>query len=280
MNDIYFINFYIICTELSQENNVHHVKRLTAETNSCRVIFITIEQSPAVINMKNRISVIIPVYHEAQGINRTLLQFSRISRNTAHEIIVVDGDREGGTIRSISDPFVKTTVAPKGRAVQMNHGAMAASGDILLFLHADTILPANALALIQSTLFATATAYGAFELGIASDKPVYRLIEATVRIRTRVTGIPYGDQAVFLTKDVFDRAGGYPEIPIMEDVALMRRLKKRKAGICIIPEKVYTSPRRWESEGIVRCTLRNWLLATCFLLGASPEKLAKYYKTF
>jgi len=229
--------------------------------------------------VKNKISVIIPVLNEAAVIDRTLLQFSGISPGTVpHEIIVVDGDARGSTLRAITTPDVVTTVAPKGRASQMNHGADLSSGEILLFLHADTLLPPDALPKIAAALARNAADWGAFDLGIASNRAPYRLIETAVRIRTALTRMPYGDQAVFLTRDLFDRAGGFPRIPIMEDVALMRRVRKLGAAGCRIPERVSTSPRRWEAEGIIYCTLRNWLLLTCFLLGARPETLAKYYR--
>jgi hypothetical protein len=161
----------------------------------------------------------------------------------------------------------------------MNQGAGLASGNILLFLHADTLLPPGVLPEIAATLSKAGAEWGAFDLGIASNRAPYRLIEAAVRVRTAITGIPYGDQAVFLTRDLFHRTGGYPPIPIMEDVALIRRVKKTGGVGCRIPKKVSTSPRRWETEGIVRCTLRNWFLITCFFLGARPETLVKYYRS-
>lgn len=229
--------------------------------------------------MKKKISVIIPALNEAAVIGRTLQQFSGISFDTVpHEIIVVDGDSNGSTLRAVTNPAVITDTAPKGRALQMNHGASLASGEIFLFLHADALLPPDALQKIIQALSGTTAEWGAFDLGIASGRPAYRLIEAAVRFRTAITRIPYGDQAVFLARDLFDRAGGYPQIPIMEDVALMRRVRKLGAAGCRIPDKVSTSPRRWETEGIVYCTLRNWFLLTCYLLGARPEVLAKYYK--
>lgn len=230
--------------------------------------------------MKKKISVIIPALNERAVIGHTLKQFSNIPIDTVlHEIIVVDGDRNGSTIKAVTNPAVITATAPKGRALQMNHGAGLASGEILLFLHADTLLPPGGLRRITDALSGSSAEWGAFDLEIASGRLVFRFIEAVVRIRTAITRIPYGDQAVFLTKDLFSRAGGYPKIPIMEDVALIRRVKKLGATGCRVPEKVYTSPRRWETEGVVYCTLRNWLLLICYLLGARPETLAKYYRS-
>ena len=194
------------------------------------------------------------------------------------EIIVVDGDPDGGTIRAVNDTRVTTLVAEKGRAFQMNRGAAVAHGDILIFLHADTHLPACGLQLIRKALQNRTPVGGAFDLGIRSGKMAYRVIEKMVYFRTRLTKIPYGDQAIFVYRDLFLKVNGYSEIPIMEDIELMRRLKASGYRIAIIPHPVQTSPRRWEREGIVRCTLRNWTLATLFLLGVSPAKLARYYR--
>jgi rSAM/selenodomain-associated transferase 2 len=222
-----------------------------------------------------KISIIIPVLNEADIIDRTLGQFSSA---LPHEIIIVDGDPSGSTIGTINTPGIISAKAPKGRASQMNHGAKLASGNALLFLHADTLLPQDALTEIAVSLSGGSVQWGAFDLGIESDRLFYRLIETTVRIRTAITRIPYGDQAIFLTKDLFRRMGGYPRIPIMEDVALMRRVKKSGVAGCRIPKKVGASPRRWEREGIIRCTLRNWLLIASYLLGGRPGLLAKHYR--
>lgn len=125
----------------------------------------------------------------------------------------------------------------------------------------------------------TGSAYwgGAFDLGISSDKWIYRLIARTASLRSRLTRLPYGDQAIFIRRDEFRNLGGYPVIPIMEDVALMRQIKKRGGNINIIAHPVATSPRRWEREGVLYATLSNWLLQAAYFLGRSPEKLARYY---
>lgn len=230
--------------------------------------------------MAKKISVIIPVLNEATVIGHTLQQFSsQRSGSWPHEIVVVDADADGSTLKAITEPEIIKAVAPRGRAAQMNHGANLATGDIFLFLHADTLLPPMALPTIAASLSRGSADWGAFDLGIASNRHPYRIIEAAVLIRTLITRIPYGDQAVFLTRDLFYRTGGFPKIPIMEDVALVRRIKKMKAAGCRIPEKVRTSPRRWESEGIVFCTLRNWLLVVCYYIGVHPEILSKYYRS-
>jgi hypothetical protein len=126
----------------------------------------------------------------------------------------------------------------------------------------------------------TGSAYwgGAFNLGISSGKWIYRVIAGAASLRSRLTRIPYGDQAIFIRRDEFRNLGGYPVIPIMEDVALMRQIKNRGGKITIIPHPVETSPRRWQREGVVCGTLRNWLLLLAYFLGRSPEKLARYYR--
>jgi len=193
------------------------------------------------------------------------------------EIIVVDGDREGSTISAITDGAVIAILSEKGRARQMNHGARTASGGILLFLHADAMLPNDALLRIGSAMKNPLFGAGAFELGIASQKRIFRITEKYVALRTRFTRVPFGDQALFFRKSYFELIGGFEDIPLMEDVELMRRIRRRKDRICIIPEKVIVSPRRWEREGIFYCTLRNWFLQVLYAGGVSPERLAKWY---
>lgn len=160
----------------------------------------------------------------------------------------------------------------------MNRGASLASGDILLFLHADTLLPPDALAMVRSCMNTAIDGAGAFALGIRTDRWIFRITERYVALRTRFTGIPYGDQAIFMRREYFERIGGYRDIPLMEDVEIMRRIKKRGDRVCIIPKKVRTSPRRWEQEGILFCTLRNLVIQFLYYLGVSPERLARFYQ--
>ena len=149
---------------------------------------------------------------------------------------------------------------------------------MLLFLHADTVLPPKALDLIDENCRLEKIVGGAFDLGIASGGPAFRLIEAMVFWRTRLTRIPYGDQAIFLDRCFFNQIGGYSDIPIMEDVELMRRIQALGKKITIIPARVRTSPRRWQKSGILYCTIRNWMLISLFLMGVKPEKLARFYR--
>ena len=227
--------------------------------------------------MNDTISVILPVWKEASIINHTIANILSSEYKGNVEIIVVDGSAEGETIHAVQNKEVKKVASEKGRSRQMNTGASLARGGILLFLHADTFLPQNALQAISSAMQGREFMSGAFDLGIDSPRRIFRVIEAAASLRSRITRIPYGDQGIFIRKDYFQAIGGFREIPLMEDVDLMRRIKKAGDRICILQLRVKTSPRRWEKEGVVRCTLRNWALITLYYLGFSPEKLAKHY---
>ena len=220
-------------------------------------------------------SIIIPVLHEAKNINTVLEHLKQLDENC--EFIVVDGNPNRETIDNIRKKDIKRLSSEAGRGRQMNTGADIASGEILIFLHADTHMPVNAFDRIRSTLQNKAYVGGAFDLGIQSDKIIFKVIAMCASIRSHLTRIPYGDQAIFIRKDYFNTMGGYKEIPLMEDVELMQRIKKRGDKIYIFSERVFTSPRRWEKEGIVYCTLRNWIIIILYLIGISPDKLARYY---
>lgn len=224
------------------------------------------------------LSIIIPVLNEAANINSMISRLRSQAAVDTVEIIVVDGDPSGSTIRALSHPAVKPVVAGKGRGVQMNRGASLASGDILLFLHADTILPPNACTLIREAFRDRKYSVGCFDLGIDSPQWYFRLTERYAAVRTRITRIPFGDQAIFLRRDFFERLGGYREIPIMEDVDLMRRIRSHNDGLCIIPVKVSTSARRWERDGILYTTFRNLMLQVLYCCGVPPERLARFYQ--
>ena len=228
--------------------------------------------------MTPNFSFIIPVWKEESVIPQTI-EHIRSLQSAAHaEIIVVDGDPAGKTMDIARREGVTTAISERGRGSQMNHGAALAAGNILIFLHADTRLPLDALALIDTSMRDESYTAGAFDLAIDSERPVFRLIEKAASLRSRLTKIPYGDQAVFMRKTVFNELGGFRDIPIMEDVEIMRRIKKRSGKICIIDKAARTSSRRWEREGIVYTTLRNWLLITLYLIGVKPEKLARFYR--
>jgi len=224
------------------------------------------------------ITVIIPVLNEAEGINGLISHLRDLEGGKDVEIVVVDGDPAGCTIKAIHDAGVVTAIGERGRAVQMNRGAALAEGDVLLFLHADTLLPRSAFTRIQETFQEADYTAGCFDLGIRSARKIFRITEHYVALRTRMTRIPFGDQALFIRRDYFDRVGGYREIPIMEDVELMRRIRGRGDVICIIPQNVSTSARRWEREGVLFTTCRNWMLQLLYFLGVPPERLARFYR--
>jgi rSAM/selenodomain-associated transferase 2 len=177
----------------------------------------------------------------------------------------------------IVDRDVTAVATEKGRGRQMNAGASAARGETLIFLHADTTLPDNALEKISRALENQDHVGGAFDLKIDSDRLFLRYVAARASLRSRCNRIPYGDQAIFIRKEYFDQVGGFREIPLMEDVDLMRRIKKDGRKIYILPDKVTTSARRWESDGAFYTTLRNQVIVALYYLGVSPCRLAKYY---
>lgn len=226
-----------------------------------------------------RISVVIPVLNETENINRLIGHLRALPSDKGPEIIVVDGDADQSTVKAIEHSNVITAAADPDRAVQMNAGAALATGDVLLFLHADTFLPWNAFERIESALQDDRYQGGAFDLGILTTRKIFKVTECYVALRTRLTRVPFGDQGIFIRKTYFEQIGGYREIPIMEDVELMRRIRKRGEAICIITEKVMTSPRRWEKEGVLYATFRNWALQLLYIFGMPPERLARWYRS-
>jgi len=222
-------------------------------------------------------SIIVPVLNEQGQINSFIDKIKDQNFGDYFEIIIVDGDPQGGTINTIRDNSIICITSPKGRGRQMNAGAAAACGEILIFLHADTTLPDDALGKISRALQNRDYVGGAFDLKIDSDILFLKYISTRASLRSRRNRIPYGDQAIFIRKKYFDQIGGYKEIPLMEDIDLMHRIKKDGEKIVILPDKVTTSARRWENEGALYTTMRNLILVRLFYMGVSPHKLAKYY---
>ena len=197
-------------------------------------------------------------------------------RRRGHEVIVVDGgsrDRTPDLARPLADIVL---AAPRGRASQMNAGAARASGDVLLFLHADTRLPPAADGLVLDGLRRSACHWGRFDVTIAGKSPTLRLVAALMNLRSRVSGIATGDQAIFVTREAFAAVGGYPDIALMEDIALSRRLKSVSRPLCL-KQRVTTSGRRWDERGVFRTILLMWRLRLAYFLGAEPAALARRY---
>ncbi len=222
------------------------------------------------------ISIIIPVLDEQSHINACLDHLMRQQSNLAVEIIVVDGDPTGSTLNVITQPEVIKLQSPKGRAKQMKCGAAQARGSALLFLHADTQLPPTGLQDVLKTLEKYPA--GAFDVTFGR-RFYFQLVTLFVFWRSHLTRIPYGDQAIFLRSSYFRTLGGYADIPIMEDVDLMMRIKKHGDCIGFVRKRAETSPRRWQNEGFLFTTARNIFLSTLFYLGVPAEKLVNYYKS-
>jgi rSAM/selenodomain-associated transferase 2 len=225
-----------------------------------------------------KFSIIVPAFHEAERINDLIAHLGHLDPEKEREIIVVDGAPEKDTLRVISDDGVVKIYSEKGRARQMNAGASVAKGEILIFLHADTELPQNALKRIEVFVNTKEYVGGAFDLGIQSDRLIFKIISFLASLRSRLNRIPFGDQAIFVRRNYFNEIGGYQEIPLMEDVELMKRIRKSGKKIMIFHDRVMTSPRRWEREGILYCTLRNYMNQLLYSLGVSPHKLVNWYE--
>jgi|AMWB02.1.fsa_nt_gi rSAM/selenodomain-associated transferase 2 len=221
------------------------------------------------------ISVIIPVLGEQLRINGVIDHLSQVAPDC--EIIVVDGDPAGTTLAIITSTRVIRLAAPRGRGSQLSAGAGRATGSILLMLHADTRLPANALSSLRTAVAGNAD-WGAFRLGIAGQGMAFRIIERSVDLRCKVFSLPYGDQAIFATRKALDAAGGIPAIPLMEDVELALRLKRAGQRFRLLDEHVSTSPRRWRKDGILRRTVCNWWLLLRYLAGADARDLERKYR--
>jgi rSAM/selenodomain-associated transferase 2/rSAM/selenodomain-associated transferase 1 len=222
------------------------------------------------------VSVVIPTLNEASCIAEAI---HYVKQEHPLEVIVADGGSADGTADIAWQTADRVIPCPRGRAWQMNAGAAAATGDVLLFLHADTHLPPNALAKIASVMSNGKYIGGAFDLSIDSNRLFLRYIGARASLRSRISRIPYGDQAIFIDREYFESIGRFAQIPIMEDVDLMRRIKKDGKKIHIFRDKVMTSARRWEAEGPLYATIRNRILLLLYYLGVSPKKLVRLYRT-
>jgi hypothetical protein len=220
------------------------------------------------------ITIVIPVLNEAKNLSRTL---AAVQAETPTEIIVVDGGSQDKTVEVARALGVSVITAPAGRARQMNAGARVASGDILLFLHGDTLLPKQFDRLIRQCLSQPGVVAGAFELKINGAGWGLRLLEWGIKGRSHLLQMPYGDQAIFLKASVFQEIGGFPDLPIMEDFELVSRLK-RLGKVAIAPAPVLTSGRRWQKLGVWQTTVTNQLIILAYTLGVSPATIAQWYR--
>ena len=222
-----------------------------------------------------RISVVIPALNEAGCITRTLDKLQAV-RQRGHELIVVDGGSIDNTLavsKALADQLI---VSRPGRARQMRAGAAAANGSVIWFLHADTLPAADADLLIQNALEPDINRWGHFDILFSSNRLVFRMIALLMNYRSRISGIATGDQGIFIARTLYEQVGGIPEIPLMEDVALSRKLKHYSRPL-VINKKLTTSPRRWEKHGIARTILKMWGLRFAYFVGIDPARLEKYY---
>lgn len=221
-----------------------------------------------------RLSIIIPVVDEAESLATTLPALARL-RRAGHEIVVVDGGSCDDTRRRAAPLADRVLSSGRGRARQMNAGAAAASGDVLVFLHADSLLPVDADAAVAGAL--AVSCWGRFDVRLWGREWSFRVIESLMNARSRITGIATGDQAIFVDRETFRSVGGFPDIPLMEDVAISRRLKAIARPACL-RQRVVTSARRWRSHGIARTVVLMWRLRLAFALGVDPHRLARRYE--
>jgi len=220
------------------------------------------------------VSIIIPTLNEVSCLAETL---DSLRKQQPHEIIVVDGGSRDATceIACASDLLLHS---PPGRARQMNMGAASSTGDILLFLHADCQLETGALEAAENCLHSRHVVAGCFAMRVSAQGLLYRWIDVWATARVRFTGLAYGDQGLFLTRQVFQRLGGFPELRFMEDVLFSRALR-RHGRIAVVPSRIFVSSRRWQRTGLFRQTMRNWTLTCLAASGVHPDRLARFYPT-
>lgn len=219
------------------------------------------------------ISVIIPVLNEETAIAVTLRSLAQL---TPFEVIVVDGGSVDGTAEICRRSGVKILLSARGRARQMNAGAKLAGGDVLLFLHADTRLPTSAFNDIQLALRDSHCVGGRFDVELEGEHWMLKVIAVMINYRSRLSKVATGDQAIFIRRAIFEQIGGYPDIPLMEDIALCRVLKRMGEFACL-KSRVASSARRWEAEGLWRTIFKMWALKLLYLGGVSPNRLKQYY---
>ena len=221
------------------------------------------------------LSIIIPALDEAEHIVATLDSLQPLRRRGV-EIIVADGGSSDNTANLARERADQVLTVPAGRARQMNAGAAAARGEILCFVHADSRMPEGADGLIVDGLSRSRRSWGRVDVSIAGTHPMLRVIAQLMNWRSRLTGIATGDQGLFLTRSLFEAAGRFPEIALMEDISLTRQLKRYSPPLCIA-HRLTTSGRRWEKHGVWRTMLLMWRLRLAYFFGADPDRLARQY---
>jgi len=223
-----------------------------------------------------QISVIIPVLNEVASIQKCLEQFHQ---EDLIDVVVVDGGSTDGTPDVVASSMIgQCVLSPKpGRAAQMNFGAEKAVGDVFLFLHADTFLPPNGLALIREVVAKQNVVGGRFELGLAETRLGFRLIAYLSTLRSKFLGITYGDQGIFVRRDIFQAVGGYPALELFEDSEFCNAVKSRGKFV-MLPAQVCSSTRRWQKWGVVRTVIWMWVLRVLFVCGISDKTLSQWYR--
>ena len=224
--------------------------------------------------MRPALCIVVPVLDEAQTLEPRLKALQALRQRGAR-VVVVDGGSQDDTLVIARAHADLALLAPRGRAAQMNAGAAACPADVLLFLHADTALPDNADMLVRRATLGPFF-WGRFDVRIDSPRPLLRLVSWMMNLRSRWTGIATGDQALFVRHELFRQIGGFPELPLMEDIAISRALKQHGRPACL-QERVTTSARRWERHGVWRTIFLMWRLRAAYFFGADPRQLAVQY---
>ena len=222
-----------------------------------------------------KLSIIIPSLNEAGNIVTSLEPLQRLRSNN-HEIILVDGGSSDNTVELAHPLATKIVYSRKGRARQMNTGAEEAFGDVFWFLHADTIVPENADQLIEQAL--NDKYWGRFNIRLSGKSFLFRIIERMVNVRSCFTGIATGDQGIFIKREAFNKINAYPDIPLMEDIEISKRLRRIYGRPACVSEKLLTSSRRWEKHGIFKTVFLMWWLRLSYFFGISAEKISRAYK--